>query len=366
MRILHLIPSLVGGGAERQIAHLASGQRERGCEVHVGIFRGGINRERLERAGAVIHEIEAAGNYDPRLVFRVMKLIRAVRPDFVQTWLAQMDVVGGVAARLTRTPWIISERSSGAHYPRDAKHRLRRFLGRFATAIVANSSGGFSFWRGSKASRFVVPNALALDEIAAAPRDETDFGASRVILFVGRLDAEKNLSNLIIALQDVIAQRDAVALFCGIGPKENEVRSEIEQAGCTDRIRLLGYTDRVWSLMKRADAIVAPSWFEGHPNVVMEAAAAGCPLVLSDIPAHRECLGDAALFAPPEDPEALARAILQTLDDPAEARARAGRARAIAADWSIDRAASAYMRIYEELARGAQSAAARSTGSVSL
>ncbi|HEX6177589.1 MAG TPA: glycosyltransferase, partial [Thermoanaerobaculia bacterium] len=227
-----------------------------------------------------------------------------------------------------------------------------RFLGRFATAIVANSSGGFSFWRGSKAAHFVVPNALALDEIAAAPRDETDFGASRVILFVGRLDVEKNLSNLVAALRDVIEQRDAVALLCGVGPKEDEVRADIEQAGYTDRIRLLGYTDRVWSLMKRADVLVAPSWFEGHPNVVMEAAAAGCPLVLSDIPAHRECLDDAALFAAPEDPKALARAILQALDDPADARARAERARTIAAGWSIERAAAAHLRIYEGMARG--------------
>ena len=367
MRILHLIPSLAGGGAERQIAYLASGQRERGCEVHVGIFRDGINRERLERAGAVIHEILSTGNYDPRLVLRTMRLIRNVRPAIVQTWLTQMDVIGGAASIVTRTPWVISERSSAANYPRNAKHRLRRFLGRFAAAIVANSEGGFSFWGDMPGpARFVVPNALPLEEIATAPRDASDFGGSRVILFAGRLDVEKNLSNLVAALSDVLSQRDAIALLCGAGPKEDDVRRQIEQTGCADRIRLLGYSDRVWSLMKRADLLVAASWWEGHPNVVIEGAAAGCPLVLSDIPAHRECLGeDAALYAPPADAKALADAILRTLDDPAAARARAERARSIAATWSVERAATGYLHVYEQIERGGASASARGR-SVSL
>src|SRR5687768_14057109 len=116
MRVLHLIPSLGGGGAERQIAYLARGLSERGGDVHVGILRGGANLERLESTGATVHWIRSSGNYDPFLLPRTVSLIRRVRPDVVQTWLTQMDVVGGLAALIVGKRWIVSERSSGEHY----------------------------------------------------------------------------------------------------------------------------------------------------------------------------------------------------------------------------------------------------------
>jgi glycosyltransferase involved in cell wall biosynthesis len=352
MRVLHLIPSLVGGGAERQVAYVAAGLRNLGCDVHLGAIRGGVNLPRAQASGATLHWLPSAGSYDPRLCWRAARLIARLRPDIVQTWLTQMDVLGGMAALLTRSRWIVSERSSGAHYPADAKHWLRRTIGRHADAVVANSPGGLSFWSSSRARPFVVPNAVPLEEIAATPADAGDFGASKVILFVGRLDREKNLENLIAALSDVVKQRDAVALLCGSGPTESSVRESIDSVHCSDRIRLLGFTDRVLALMKRADVLVAPSWFEGNPNAVIEAAASRCPLVLSDIPAHRAFLSDdEALFAPPDDPAAIAGAVLQTLDDPIAAQRRAEAARAAAMTHSIASVSAAYLQIYEELLR---------------
>lgn len=348
MRVLHLIPSLAGGGAERQIAYLARGLSERGVDVHVGILRGGPNLERLQHTGATVHWIPSGGNYDPFLLPRIVRLIRRVRPDVVQTWLTQMDVVGGLAALMTGTRWIVSERSSGAHYPRDARHGMRRLIGRFADAIVANSKGGLTFWTKTRAAKFVVPNAVPLEEIDAAPREEIDAGDAKVILYAGRLDEEKNLPNLIDALAEVMRDRDALALFCGIGPLEAAIRARIEERGLSARVRILGFTDRLWGLMKRADVLVAVSWFEGHPNVVLEAAAAGCPLVLSDIAAHRDVFDEqSAAYVPPTDASAIAAAIGRALDDPTAARERARRARDTVAAFSISAAAETYLRVYD-------------------
>lgn len=353
MRILHLIPTLHGGGAERQLTYLADGLRMLGCDVHVGLLEGGINIPRLDAAGATIHRLNASSNYDPRILVQIVRLIRRVRPDIVQTWLTQMDVFGGSAALLTRTPWIISERTSGSHYPRTLRFFLRRALGRHAAAVVANSAAGLDCWQETGERRFIVRNAVSFEDIEKVPRDLTDYGTARVILFAGRMDSEKNLPNLIIALREVLAQRDAVALLCGTGPLENDIRSLIEREHVGDRIRMLGFCESLTAIMKRADLLVAPSWFEGHPNVSIEAAAAGCPLVLSDIPAHRGWLDDeSALFAPPDDPHALAVAILQTLDHPALARERAERARTAVRGWSVQNASTAYLRIYEELGAG--------------
>lgn len=350
LRVLHLIWSVGGGGAERQLAYLAAGQRELGIDVHVAIVRGGINLPRLEASGATLHWMPSRGSYDPLLVARLARLIRKVQPSVVQTWLLQMDVVGGAAALLTGTPWIASERSSGAHYPKNFRYRLRRMIGRYADAVIANSAGGHMFWNESRASTFVVPNAIAMEEIAAAAPDAEDYGNSRLVLFAGRFEEVKNLPNLIRALVPIVRSQDVVALLCGAGPREEEVRSLIDSTGCGDRIRMFGFRDDIWSLMKRADVLVAPSWFEGHPNSVIEAAAAGCPLVVSDIPAHRAFLDESmALFAPPDDREALSRAVTEALSNREAALARAAAAQRRVAEWSIGSISAQYARIYREL-----------------
>jgi glycosyltransferase involved in cell wall biosynthesis len=350
MRVLHLIPSLAGGGAERQIGILATGLVALGGEVHVGIVRDGVYLERVEHAGAKIHRIPVRGNYDPMLPLRIAGLIRRIRPDVVQTWLTQMDVAGGLAALLTRTPWIVSERTNKIYYQRDSKNRMRRLLGHFASAIVANSAGGAEYWEGVSVPRVVVPNALPSDEIDAAPRDQSDFGDSSIILFAGRLDAAKNLSNLIDALVSVTRSQNAIALLCGEGPLESEVRERIESAGAGARIRLLGFKDCIWSLMKRADVFVCSSWFEGESNAVLEAAACGCPLVLSDIPTHRDTFGDeAALYADPNRSAALADALACALTEREASRVRSTRAREISSARSIERAAASYLQVYEKV-----------------
>lgn len=350
MRVLHLIPTLGGGGAERQIVYLAQGLRARGCDVHVGFEQGGANLPRLLESGATVHRIRAAGNYDPLLVPRIVGLIRRVQPQIVQTWLTQMDVVGGIAARLTGTPWVVSERSTAGVYGRDLRHALRRSIGGLADAIVANSGGGLEFWLHVSAAKRIVPNALALQEIDASLSDAADRGGGKVILFVGRLEQVKNLPNLIEALAMVLRDRDAMVLFCGTGALEAEVRTWIEAHGLSHRIHLLGFSELVWALMKRADVLVSVSWFEGHPNVVLEAAACRCPLVLSDIPAHREIFDEgAALLVAPANPAAIASAIIRVLDDPSAAAVRARRAREIVEPLSIDAQAAEYIQIYERL-----------------
>ena len=353
MRVLHLIPTLGGGGAERQIAYLAQGLQARGCDVHVAIDSGGPNLERLVATGATVHWIRTAGNYDPMLLPRLVRLIRGLRPDIVQTWLTRMDVAGGAAALLTGSRWIVSERAAADHYPRDMRHKLRRAVGRFADAIVANSNDGLGFWKSSRAAKFSIPNALDFDAIAAAAPATEDFGAAKVILFAGRLTEQKNVLNLLDALALAMKGRDAVALLCGTGELEGAIRARIGQRGLADRVRLPGYVDSLWGLMKRADVLVAPSWFEGHPNVVLEGAACGCPLVISDIVAHREVFDErSAEMVPPSDVNAITAAISRVLDDPEAARARARLAQDVIASLSISATADAYLGVYERLIAG--------------
>lgn len=355
MRILHCIQSLEGGGAERQLVYLAGETVRAGHEVHVASLREGAHYPALQRAGAIAHRIAHRGNYDPLLLPRLVRLIKQVRADVVQTWLTQMDVVGGAAALLTRVPWILAERSSEVGYTPSLKNRLRIFMASRAAAIVSNSAGGDAYWE-SRASRRtlrrVVPNAVPMDGGArsAKPVDLTEYGldpARPLLLYVGRFSAEKNLETLAAALEIVLGRSQAAVALCGTGPLFDSFARRVSSFP-KNRMIMPGFVADVWPWLRAASALINIGLYEGHPNAVMEAMAAETPVIVSDIPAHREILDDrSALFVDARVPESVAAAILQTLEDPATARERARQAGERVTAWSLPAIARQYIDLYE-------------------
>jgi glycosyltransferase involved in cell wall biosynthesis len=365
MKVLHCIPGMGGGGAERQLAYLAQPLAACGWSVHVALGNGGPNLERLAAGGAVVHRLTAAGNHDPRLAWRLARLIARERPDIVQVWFVQMEVLGGIAAELTGTPWVLSERSSAQAYPPSLKNLARVLIARRADAIVANSAAGDAYWkaRAPQVPRFVIPNALPLDEIDAAspsvPAGITVRPDDSVVLFAGRFGQEKNVDTLVAALREVVKRPRTIALLCGDGPLRERLKAAIAGARLEDRILMPGYVEDLWPLMKRADAIVSVGLFEGHPNAVLEAMASGRPLVLSDIAAHRAVLDDrSAFWVDPRDAANIAATLMRVLDDPGEASSRAAAARLRATGWSIRQAAAQYDHLYRQVLTRRSSGAA--------
>lgn len=349
---------MVGGGAERQCALLATAEARHGLDVHVALLRGGPHLARLAGSGAQLHMLPSAGNHDPRVLVRLIVLARRLQPDVLQTWLPQMDVFGGLTALATGTPWLLSERASGAAYAERWKDRaLRRRVGRRANAVAANSTAGAAYWAGAAPAvpRYVVPNVVALAEIAAAAAlDPATLGfeaAPPYVVFAGRLAPQKDLAWLIAALRQVFTARAGTALIAGEGPERAALEVQVRTLGLGDRVRFLGYRENPWGLMKAAAVLVNPSRFEGQPNAVAEAMACGLPVVVSDIPEHRELLaGDLGTLVPRDDVGGLAGAITGALDAGPEIQARARRARAHVAALTAEHAVERYEEIYAALA----------------
>lgn len=358
--ILHAIPTLTGGGAERQLALLACEQQAQGARVHVACVAGGVNLRMLNESGVAVHVLPKFGNHDPLLVLRLLLLMRRVRPAIVQTWLPQMDVVGGLAARLLGLPHILSERASPDAYGSGWKERLRRCVGVRADAVAANSATGLTYWReaGMRGCAFVVRNGVDAERIVRAkPVVLTEVGLSadsKVVLFAGRLVEEKNLPLLLDAIELVSDADPSVALvMLGEGPLNPWLVERIAGMRNAGRIRLYGYSDALPSWMKAANVLVSTSRHEGAPNVIMEAMAAGCPLVVSDIPGHRELVGEGlAVLCSALTAEVVSAGILGVLRDPGPAASRAARALEAAAGWSMSQVARAYFDMYERVLEG--------------
>lgn len=358
MRVLHCVPSLAGGGAERQLTYLVKELVQTGWDVHVAYVHSGPNMRRLQETGATVHPLKALGNYDPQIFGRLLNMIREIQPDIVQCWLLQMEVLGGLASVLTRTPWVFSERSCAEAYSVSFKSWLRVQMGLLATAIVPNSEAGDRYWR-ERAHRplrsQIIRNALPLEEIAKAPIATVEEAGvapgEPLVLSAGRFGPEKNFDAVIKAIRQVVVTRPIQVLCCGEGPLRGRIEEQVIESGLHGRFRTVGYASNLWSLMKRANVTVSMSWFEGSPNVVLEAMACGCPLVVSDIAAHRELLDErAALLVDPRDSRQLAEAIVEIVGDPESAAKRARVAYDRVQRHSVSAVAREYADLYRELA----------------
>lgn len=344
-----------GGGAERQLAYLSKQLERRGWDVHVALVSEGPNFARLQQSGATIHRIRASSNHDPAILWRLARIMEQVKPDLVQVWMLQMEILGAVAAWFRHIPWILSERCCEEAYTSGFKFQLRQWTGVRTTAVISNSSGGDRYWQERlepSVPRYVIPNALPLDQMAAVHAvTDSEAGlspADRMVLFAGRMVDQKSPETLLAALPRLNGRANVVTIIAGEGPSMRTVVERAKQLGVTARFP--GYLDNLWGWMKRAVVFVSPALFEGHPNTVMEAAACGCPLIVSDIPAHREFLDETnALLVPPLDPAELASAIERVLDSAGEARVRAQRATTIAQAWSAERIAAEYERAYFDI-----------------
>lgn len=356
-RILHCIPSMGGGGAERQLAYVSKELVRLGWEVHVALGAGGPNLARLEAGGATVHRLRQRGSHNPLLLGDLLRTIERVEPALVQVWMLQMEILGGLAARRARLPLIFSERCSELAYPPSVKHWLRQRTAARASAVVSNSQEGRKYWESrldARVPQYVVPNALPIEEIdsvpAANPAAAGVPASEDLVLFAGRLTEQKNPATFVAAVAALLKRHRVAAIVAGEGPLRDNLRRLARERGIEDRVIFCGYRQDLWSWMKRAAMFVSPSLFEGHPNTVMEAAACRCALVVSDIPAHRAFLDQSSsLLVPANSAEAIAEAMAQILVEPEAARRRANRAREIASLWSVERIAQQYDRVYTEV-----------------
>jgi glycosyltransferase involved in cell wall biosynthesis len=357
LRVLNVIPSLGGGGAERQVVLLAEALSKLEVEVHISYLHEGPHSDRAQQIGATMHRLRVSGNHDPRALTELLFLIRRLRPSVVQTWLLHADFFGGIAALLTGTPWVLSERASGLAYAGGSKNALRRLLGRHADAVVANSEAGLGYWRqvGYGREGLVIRNIVELCEPASEARfreGQVDPMGPEGILVVGRLADQKNPKGALDVLERVFDARPAAeAHFLGVGPMEGELREIVGKSRLMrTRVHFHGFVREVRPWYRCARVCLSMSRFEGTPNSVLEAMRFRCPLVVSDIPEHLELLDSScAWLVPSNDVDAATKCLVEALSSPEEARRRSDRATGRLANYDAGVIAREYAGLYDRL-----------------
>ncbi len=347
------------GGVQVHVRRLSAKLRERGHDVVV-LAPGSRPPDEpwVRRVGRPL-PVSYAGTVAriaPLPFRRTRAALAAFRPDVVHVHEPLTPSVSMFATLASRAPVVATvhaylDRSRAMEL---AAPVLRRVWARVAVG-VAVSEAAASFLRRSLpgVDLEVVPNGVDVRAFEA-PRP-MDLPEGRRIAWVNRLDPQKGFAIAVAAFAKVVAEMsDARLIVAGEG-RDRETLGLLPEAA-RDRVSLLGTipNDLVPSVHAASEVFVSSAWGqESFGIAVVEAMAAGLPVVVSDIPGYREVVdhGVEGLLVPPRDPEALAAALLRVLRDPslAERLGRAGRARARAYDWSIvvDRLEACYARAIE-------------------
>ena len=229
---------------------------------------------------------------------------------------------------------------------------VQRQAYRAATAIVANSAAARTALEQeghASSSIAVIPNGLDLSTYPSAGAATTS-RPPRTVITVANLRPEKDHDTLIAAAAAIASSFPAVTFqIVGDGPERSRLEARVAQRGLSDRIVFLGHREDVPALLAQADVFVLPSRSEAFPNGVLEAMAAGLPVIAGAVGGLPELVdhGRTGILVEPGRPAVLAAALGELLTDRHKA-ARLGRAaRAhVVERYSFDRMTDAFEELY--------------------
>jgi glycosyltransferase involved in cell wall biosynthesis len=378
----------------RVIARLNIG----GPAIHVVLLTAGLDRGRFdstlvsgsEHAGegsmldyALSHGVQptiipeivgefSLGPRELRALVRLYGVMRETRPHIVHTHTAKAGFIGRLAARLARVPVVVHTFHGhvlhGYYSPLKTQllRRMERGLARFTDRIIAVSEHvkrDLVTYQVAAADKIqVISLGLELDPFLESASHRGAFrrelqlnGAERLVGIVGRIFPIKN-HQLFLEAAALVARRDSAARFVivGDGILRPELERQAQEAGITDRVIFTGWRRDLPGIYADLDVLAVTSNNEGTPVSAIEAMAAGCPVVATNVGGLPDLIreGETGYLVPSGDAPAVATAVLRVLHQPEVARYMGATARKVARErFSAQRLITDMERLYLELLR---------------
>jgi glycosyltransferase involved in cell wall biosynthesis len=364
IRLLLIIPTLVRGGAEKQLSLLARGLPRDEFDVHVAVLtRSGPLEVELRDAGIAVTVIGKRWKFDPLCYWRLRRQIADLRPDIVHTWLFAANAYGRQAAIRAGVQHILAGERCVDPWKAAWQLAIDRALARGTERIVTNSTGVKDFYvtQGLPAEKFVIiPNGMEPTPVSDAGSREQLLAelhlpaGARLLGAVGRLWPQKRVKDLIWAADLLKTTRDdAHLLIIGDGPQRSRLERYRDQSLITERVHFLGERDDVPRLMQHFDVLWLGSEYEGQSNAILEAMTAGVPVIATDIPGNRDLVVDGmtGYLVPLGDRFEFTRRTHWLLDDDALRRRMgdAGRQRVLT-EFTVEQMVTRHASLYRELA----------------
>jgi len=368
IRLLLVIPTLVRGGAEKQLSLLARGLPRAEFDVHVAVLThtGPLEGE-LREAEIPVTVIGKRWKLDPLCYWRLQRYIRGLAPDVVHTWLFAANAYGRQAAASVGVKHLVAGERCVDPWKGGWQLTIDRWLAGKTDRIATNSTGVKEFYvsRGLPAEKFVViPNGMTIDGSGTATRREELLAelklpaGARLIGAVGRLWPQKRVKDLIWAADLLKTTReDTHLLIVGDGPQRQRLERFRDQSLIADRVHFLGERDDVPRLMPHFDVLWLGSEYEGQSNAILEAMAAGVPVIATDIAGNRDLVvdGTTGYLVPVGDRFEFTRRTHWLLDDEAlrQRMGEAGRQRVLT-EFTVEKMVERHAGMYRAMVSGSK------------
>lgn len=297
-------------------------------DLHLGVYltpREGTDTPFLAEArkyGIPVHCIHGANQYDPRLIVRTARLVKALEVDIVHAHEVKSDVIAWLASALHDVPIVTTLHGWIGNTPRQRAFIAldKRIVRRFDMVLAVSARIRQDLLdAGVPDNRIrLMHNAIVMDRYVRT--GQTGLLASLlgqivpgpILACVGRLSEEKGHADFIEALGLVAQHGHRVsAVLAGDGPERPRLEARIAALGLKDSVFLPGYIDRPQRVLEETDLMVLPSHTEGLPNAALEALAMDVPVLATRVGGTPEVIEDGVTgrLVPPHDPAAMATAI---------------------------------------------------------
>ncbi len=367
IRLLLMINSVFGGGAEKQFLALATRLDRSSFDVSICLTADRGAYPKTFKTGDFNHcvMVRKSSRYDfPRILQEVRTAIGLVQPDIVHSWLPYSDLINIVLRRHAGHTTAISVRNAlkSRHYQDPANRFISRFALPYtlkrADCVFVNSSCGYTDLQrmGRTEDRLCyIPNGIdcAVAPPLPNPPHRGRLVAETQLLAAGRLVPQKGFTNLIHAVKLLLPAHPHLRLrIVGEGSERRALQRTIDTLGIGGHVSLDGYCDGMRYALCEADIFVLPSLFEGMPNTLMEAMAAARPIVATSVDGVLDLItdGENGLLAPPGDGQSLAAAIDRLIVDTELARRLADHARETISTFDFANIVPQYEARYRKLA----------------
>ncbi|MEL6441904.1 MAG: glycosyltransferase [Cyanobacteria bacterium J06621_8] len=335
-RIAFFMDALHGGGAEKMLVNLLKGLVKRD-EFDLDLVLATKEGPYLDQVPQQVRIVDLKKSSTFSATLPLVNYLRTYSPWALVGNMGHVNVVTIMAKELAqiKTRLLVVEHNTLSAIKTQSKRaKIVKFLMTWLyprTDAVAGVSVGVArdleIQLGLKTrSVEVLNNPVVNEDLVNQSQDGLEhnwFGQENIPVFlaVGRLAPQKDFANLLFAFAKVRRQTPARLIILGEGEERQKLELIIDELGIKDDVLMPGFVSNPYAYMNRASCFVLSSRYEGLPTVLIEAMACGCPVVATDCPSGPDEILDHGVYGslvPLENSEALAEAMLKTLENPAE------------------------------------------------
>lgn len=372
IRISFFLPSLEGGGTERNVVNLLRNFNKNDYDLFLvlgekkGVFLKEISQD--------IPIIDFNANNSLIVFLKLIKYFKKEKPDFFVSAFPHFNIISILARNFSKakTKIIITEHTPPSFFPDAVKSIFRKliaciflpFLRKIiypkADRIVCVSQGvaeEFSNINGAKEKVRVIYNPVAeerIHQLSQEPVKHPWFQNANIplIISVNRLIKIKDFPTLLSAFVLVLKEQSARLVVLGEGEERQKLEKLSEKLGISENVAFLGFQENPYKFMKRSSVFVLSSKFEGFCNALIETMTCGTPVVSTNcVSGPGEIIenGKSGILVPVSNPQALAEAILKVLNNPSLAHKFSDEGKKRAEYFSVEKSVKEYEKLILEL-----------------